>query len=244
MRSASFRQRQTPVRVIGLKRDGQWGKLGEPSEELAAAEITPVGTASTPSPLDRVNRPCPAEPSQTNPLRRSVVRHRCGGRVAGMTSKIAGEPHTPRKSWDPNRQIGSPFGSPRPAPASPLYQRLSSPLHQPLRASHQNPHHRAHPVHLRRASSMRRPGLPDALQPLGRAWASAGAPMHPALPAGHRWCLARHARLGACATSRRGLSQRQGYSPLGDAPLGVFRQLRSHPCPFPAFAGWTLPTIA
>ena len=27
------------------------------------------------------------------------------GRVVGMTSKIAGEPHTPRKSWDPNRQI-------------------------------------------------------------------------------------------------------------------------------------------
>ena len=35
--------------------------------------------------------------------------------------------------------------------ASPLQQRSSSPLHQPLRASHQNPHHRAHPVHLRRA---------------------------------------------------------------------------------------------
>ena len=28
-----------------------------------------------------------------------------GGRVVGMTSKIAGEPPTPRESWDPNRQI-------------------------------------------------------------------------------------------------------------------------------------------
>jgi hypothetical protein len=25
--------------------------------------------------------------------------------MVGMTSKIAGEPHTPRESWDPNRQI-------------------------------------------------------------------------------------------------------------------------------------------
>ena len=184
-----------------------------------------------------------------------------------MTSKIAGEPHTPREkavaasyeagierndlvveTRQPLQIFADQYwieaGSPD---ASPLHQRISSPLHQPLRASHQNPHHRAHPVHLRRASSMRRPGLPDALQPLGRAWASAGAPMHPALPAGHRWCLARHARLGACATSRRGLSQGQRYSPIGQPPLGFFLQLRSHPFPFPSptfAAGWTLPTIA
>jgi hypothetical protein len=128
-------------------------------------------------------------------------------------------------------------------PSRRLHTARSSPLHQPLRASHQTPHHRAHSVHLRRAPPMRRPGLPNALQPLGRAWASAGAPMHPALPAGHRWCPARHARPSMGATSRGGLSQGQGYSPIGHAPLGGFRQLRSHSWS-PTFAGWTLPTIA
>jgi AI-2E family transporter len=33
------------------------------------------------------------------------TRWRRWGRVVGMTTKIAGEPHTPRESWDPNRQI-------------------------------------------------------------------------------------------------------------------------------------------
>ncbi len=103
--------------------------------------------------------------------------------------------------------------------ASRSSQRSLSPLHQPLCASHQNPHHRPHPVHLRRAPPMCRPSLPDALQPLGRAWASAGAPMHPALPAGHRWCPARHARSGTGAASRGGMSQGQGYSPIRHAPL-------------------------
>ena len=149
---------------------------------------------------------------------------------------------TSKSPENPIRRVRwSAFDRPHASPP----QRSSSPLHQPLRASHQNPHHRAHPVHLRRAPPMCRPSLPDALQPLGRAWASAGAAMHPALPAGHRWCPARLASSGSGATSRGGLSQGQCYSPIGHAPLGVFRQLRSHPYPSPTFtAGWTLPTSA
>ena len=40
--------------AASLKRDGQWGKLGEPSEELAAAEITPVGTAGEKGIVDEI----------------------------------------------------------------------------------------------------------------------------------------------------------------------------------------------
>jgi hypothetical protein len=149
-------------------------------------------------------------------------------RVVGMTTKIAGEPHTPRESGTrigPNRSHVGRTRAPvrwlwlRPASCISVPLRSSSPLYQPLRASHQNPHHRSHPAHLRRPPPMRRPSRPDALQPLGGACASAGAAMHPALPAGHRWCPARLARSGSGATSRGGLSQRQAYSP-GTRRLG------------------------
>jgi hypothetical protein len=69
----------------------------------------------------------------------------------GDDIEIAGEPHTPRDSAIErnNKTATAGFNIPP----------RSSPLHQPLRASYQNPHHRTHPVHLRRAPPMRRPGL-------------------------------------------------------------------------------------
>jgi hypothetical protein len=78
----------------------------------------------------------------------------------------------------------------------------SSPLHQPLRVSHQNPHHRADSFHLGGAPPMRRAGRPDPLQPIGRPWAGRQSTMHSASPSGHRRRLARRARPGPGATPR------------------------------------------
>jgi hypothetical protein len=98
----------------------------------------------------------------------------------------------------------------------------SSPLHQPFRACHQNPHHRARPFHLGRAPPMRRSGCPDTLQPLGRPWASRQSAMHSTSPSEHRRCLAGRTRPGPSATPRSCVSQGQGYSPIRHAPPGVF----------------------
>jgi hypothetical protein len=173
------------------------------------------------------------------------------GRV-GDDIEIAGEPHTPRDSAIVVAVV--------PVPLRGGYRRSAGMTSRPTDPSFIPAPVISAPPAASRQPSESAPSLASGPSPPSAAHVSsepsgcaptprrcvghAGAAMHPALPAGHRWCPARLARSGSGATSRGGLSQRQGYSPIGHAPLGVCRQLRSHPCPFPAFAGWTLPTIA
>ena len=106
----------------------------------------------------------PALRSPTGFISHLSAARQCASGVAGARPAFQ-RPQGPRTAvclaWAP---YGAASGSREPP------RRHGGP---PLRASHQNPHHRAHPVHLRRAPPMCRPVA-------GRAWRprSAGHRLH------------------------------------------------------------------